>query len=83
MRLYSYVGPRRIADRSITSPPGTPVEAPEDLIRWARETGQEASADGAVTVTFVVDEGGILRIADRRSEHVACAGGVRSGRRAR
>jgi hypothetical protein len=75
MRLYSYVGPRQIADRVITSPPGTPVESPEDVIRWARATGRKAGADGAITVTFVVDDGGILRIADRRSEHVACAGG--------
>jgi hypothetical protein len=75
MRLYSFVGPRRIADRVGPSPPGTPVESPDDVIRWARATGQKAEADGTITVTFVVDDGGRLRIADRRSEHVACAGG--------
>lgn len=75
MRLYSYVGPKRIADRVALSPPGTPVDSPDDLTRWALATGQKAEADGSVTVTFVVDGGGILRIADRRSEHVACASG--------
>ena len=32
-------------------------------------------AAGNVVSTFVIDEAGWLRIADRRSEHVACAGG--------
>lgn len=74
-RLYRYAGPRSIADRVAASPPGTPVGSTADIVRWVRETGQRAGPDGGVTVTFVVDEGGVLRVADRRSEHVACAGG--------
>jgi hypothetical protein len=46
-----------------------------DFARWANATGQTAEADGGVTVTYVVDGEGVLRIADRRSEHIACAGG--------
>lgn len=30
---------------------------------------------GNVMATFIIDESGWLRIAERRSEHVACAGG--------
>ena len=31
--------------------------------------------DGRFIATFVIDGDGLLRVADRRSEHVACAGG--------
>ena len=75
MRIYPYIGPRRIADRVASSPPGTPVHSPVDFARWANATGRTAEADGGVTVTYVVDGEGVLRIADRRSEHIACAGG--------
>lgn len=75
MRLYSYVGPKRIAERNRLSPPGTTIESPEDVFRWVRAFDQKPDADGHLLVTFVIDEAGTLRIADRRSEHVACAGG--------
>lgn len=32
--------------------------------------------DSRITATFVVDTSGRLRLADRHSEHVACAGGA-------
>ncbi|MFO0811312.1 MAG: hypothetical protein U0746_22000 [Gemmataceae bacterium] len=72
---YRYVGPKAIADRARPAPPGVPVDSPEDVRRWVRQTGQDVTAAGTVTATFVVDEAGTLRIADRRSEHVTCAGG--------
>ena len=45
------------------------------LSRWVRQTGQELDNQGVAAVTFVIVEPGDLRIADRRSEHVACSGG--------
>jgi hypothetical protein len=72
---YRYVGPKTIADRAPPAPAGIRVDSPENVRRWIQQTDQELSATGSVTATFVVDETGILRIADRRSEHVACAGG--------
>jgi hypothetical protein len=72
---YRYVGPKMIADRAPPAPAGVRVESPEDVRRWVRETGQLRCPAGDVTVTFVIDESGWLRVADRRSEHVACAGG--------
>jgi hypothetical protein len=72
---YRYVGPRRIADRAPPVPAGVQVDSPEDVRRWIRQTGQELSAARQFTATFVIDEAGRLRIADRRSEHVVCAGG--------
>jgi len=67
-RLYRYVGPPDILAKATRSSPGTRIESVSDLA--ARSQGQ-----GLVGFTFVVDEHGSLLIADRRSEHVACAGG--------
>jgi hypothetical protein len=39
-----------------------------------RQTDQEVSDERTVTATYIVDEDGWLRIADRSSEHVDCAG---------
>lgn len=72
---YHYVGPKKIAERARFAPAGLRVESPEDVRRWVQQTGQEPDGAGNVVATFVIDESGWLRIADRRSEHVACAGG--------
>jgi hypothetical protein len=69
MRLYHYVGPSEILSRAVASAPGTRIQSANDLKSYARAT------TSAVGHTFVVDERGSLLIADRRSEHVACAGG--------
>src|SRR5689334_429003 len=72
-RLYSYVGPKEIAARAGQSG-GTAILSPEDVRQWVKATQQELSS-GCVIATFVIDAEGTLRIADRRSEHVACASG--------
>jgi hypothetical protein len=74
-RLYSYVGPTEIAAKLRDSSPGTPIHSIIDVLQWIRVTGAELDESGTVTATFVVDENGILRLADRRSEHYACAAG--------
>jgi hypothetical protein len=74
MRLYRYVGPKRIADRVEPIPAGTPIRCADDLYRWIRDSEQELDADDCVIATFVIDANGVLLVADRRSEHVACAG---------
>jgi hypothetical protein len=71
---YSYVGPPAIARCSTGSPLGRSVESAADVLRWVRETQQVLDQEQTVVATFVVDEVGRLRMADRRSEHVACAG---------
>lgn len=65
MRRYSYVGPASIRDELAGAEPGTPITCSRDLERFA---------DGE-PLTFVVDAKSVLRVAPRRSEHVACAGG--------
>ncbi|WP_020472974.1 hypothetical protein [Zavarzinella formosa] len=74
MRLYRYIGPQQIADRVTASPAGCPIRSAADVVRWARESGQQPGPDGSVIATFVIDATGLLLIADRHSEHVACAG---------
>lgn len=75
MKLYHYVGPQEIADAVSAIAPGFAVHSPAALMQWLADDHQHADADGHVIVTFVVDRHGILRVADRCSEHLACAGG--------
>ncbi|MBD0691327.1 hypothetical protein BG452_08710 [Streptomyces sp. CBMA123] len=49
-----------------------PVRTAGEFAGWA---GVRTAAELAEPFTFVVDLGGVLRLAPRRSEHVACAGG--------
>lgn len=76
VRQYQYVGPPDIAARAAGRTPGVPIYSAADLAAWLRQTGERSSAGAALGCTFVVDATGVLRLADRRSEHVACAGGV-------
>lgn len=78
--LYHYVGPAEIAGRVAGSPGGTPICSAAELAGWRWATGQTPDRGGLIPVTFVVDAHGLLLVADRRSEHVACArgGSVRS-----
>ena len=70
MRLYAYVGRSDTLELCEGQPMGVAIREADDLA---------AALAGAVerTFTFVVAEDGTLRLADRRSEHVACAGGRR------
>ena len=65
MRRYAYVGPEAIRRQVAGAEQGTEIRAAADLVPMLR----------GEPMTFVVDERGALRVADRRSEHVACAGG--------
>jgi hypothetical protein len=75
VKLYHYVGPEGIRTRAAGSVPGVKIESAHDLESWLRKTGQKPNLEGLVVVTFVVDDQGILRVADRGSEHLACAAG--------
>ena len=75
MRLYRYVGPRNIAERVRNAPSGTVVGSVSDILAWVRATHQHPDAAGCVIATFVIDPAGALRVADRHSEHLACAAG--------
>jgi hypothetical protein len=74
-RAYRYVGPKEIANRARAFPPGTIVGSPGDILVWVQHSGAARDRSGRVTATTVVDATGRLRLSDRHSEHVACAGG--------
>ncbi|MEV4174966.1 hypothetical protein [Nonomuraea sp. NPDC049709] len=63
---YPYVGPASPAGAG--GLPGQVIRSAEELAGWLAGRPPEP-------FTFVVDLDGTLRLAARRSEHVACAGG--------
>jgi hypothetical protein len=69
--LYPYVGPEAIREQARGAPAGVEIRSPAELTAWIARN-QPAIEEGA---TFVVLPSGVLRLAPRRSEHVACAGG--------
>jgi hypothetical protein len=72
---YRYVGPEQIRARVAEHSAGTPVNGAADVVRWTEQTGQRVARDEILAATFVIDPSERLLIADRHSEHVACAGG--------
>ncbi|GAA3238793.1 TFIIB-type zinc ribbon-containing protein [Dactylosporangium siamense] len=71
LRRHRYVGPADLLDQPAaadTVAAGTPA----DLARWL---AGRARGDLTEPFTFVVALDGVLRLAPRRSEHVALAGG--------
>lgn len=73
-RHYAYVGPQRIADEARGSPAGSPIRSVADLLAWLGDASHH-EADDPGWGTYVVTLEGTLRLAHRRSEHVACAEG--------
>jgi hypothetical protein len=71
-RLYNYVGPSAIKACISGRPAGMRIASASDLLAWARRADR---GRGLVAATFIIDASGHLLLADRRSEHVACAGG--------
>ncbi|MEU7793061.1 hypothetical protein AB0J77_23060 [Micromonospora tulbaghiae] len=70
-RRYAYVGPAEFRDR-VVAVDAVAVDSVASLDEWL--TGRDRQ-DLAEPVTFVVDLDGVLRLAPRRSEHIALAGG--------
>ncbi len=71
---YSYVGPEHIRHACEGLPEGHVIRALPSLLQWLSEMHhQDPDAEGWATYTVGLD--GLLRLAHRRTEHVACAGG--------
>jgi hypothetical protein len=71
-RGHPYVGPDSIRDAARNAPPGASISSREALDAWAASRSASELRD---PLTYVVDLDGVLRLAPRRSEHVACASG--------
>ncbi|MFC4014427.1 hypothetical protein ACFOY2_44900 [Nonomuraea purpurea] len=72
VRSYRYVGPAEVKAAVQPDGKGQSIRSRADLDGWMAERPAEELAE---PFTFVVDTDGVLRLAPRRSEHVACAGG--------
>lgn len=73
-RSYRYVGPEHVRAGAAGAAGGAAIDDEGELARWLAGHAGEVE-QGAVPATFVVSLDGVLRLASRRSEHVACAGG--------
>ncbi|MFD8913630.1 hypothetical protein [Streptomyces sp. NPDC059575] len=71
-RSYRYVGPAELRAAVRPGSEGRRIGSATDFGVWAAE---QSTAELAEPFTFVVGMDGALRLAPRRSEHVACAGG--------
>ncbi|WP_326771055.1 hypothetical protein OG978_43440 (plasmid) [Streptomyces sp. NBC_01591] len=71
-RSYRYVGPADLKAAVRPGSGGCRIGSAADFNSWISE---RSAAELVEPFTFVVDMEGMLRLAPRRSEHVACAGG--------
>uniref|UniRef100_UPI003556EE72 hypothetical protein n=1 Tax=Streptomyces halstedii TaxID=1944 RepID=UPI003556EE72 len=71
-RRYRYVGPAELKTAVRPGSGGCRISSAAEFGGWI--AGRSA-AELAEPFTFVVNTDGVLRLAPRRSEHVACAGG--------
>ncbi|WP_217131151.1 hypothetical protein [Streptomyces sp. AC558_RSS880] len=72
-RSYRYVGPVELKAAVRPDSGGCPIGSAAGFADWI--AGRSA-AELTEPFTFVVGVDGVLRLAPRRSEHVACAGGA-------
>ena len=74
-RRYHYVGPDTLREAARQQPAGIVIHTRDDLAAWLQTSPTERTVDGEWVTTFVIDLQQQLRLAPRRSEHVACAAG--------
>ncbi|MFE4449266.1 hypothetical protein [Streptomyces sp. NPDC056796] len=73
-RSYRYVGPGELETAVRPGSGGHRIGSAADFGSWIDD---RSAAELAEPFTFVIGTDGVLRLAPRRSEHVACAGGDR------
>lgn len=73
LRYYRYVGPPDVLAAVQPGSEGRAIGSPGDLAAWLVTRGKD-ELEGPFT--FVIGADAVLRLAPRRSEHAACAGGA-------
>lgn len=73
--LFVYVGPPEFTEQGFSSDRFR-IQSSADLVRW-RLLISDLERDGTAASTYVITEDQELWVADRRSEHVSCARGLR------
>ena len=74
-RKYYYVGPPEIREAARKQPSGIPIRSVSDIETWLKSDPTERRNDESWVATFTINTDEVLRLAQRRSEHVACASG--------
>jgi DNA-directed RNA polymerase subunit RPC12/RpoP len=74
-REYAYVGPKELLSLAAAGIPRSRLNPSVDARELHRVLDLGAVDSGSLTLTFIVDVDGVLWVADRHSEHVACARG--------
>ena len=75
-KFYNYVGSEEIRLSTANCLSGTVIRSIAELKNWINNTSdRQTIAGNLVIATFVIDRDKNLRLADRHSEHIACAGG--------
>ncbi len=74
--MYTYIGPKEFLNLVDKKLIGRKVKSKYDILDWIISTEQELNINNEVIATFIIDLEQNLRINDRRSEHVVCAGGL-------
>lgn len=74
-KLYKYVGDSEVLESTKDIPGGQIITCSKDVLEWIDKTKQKSEADGLYWATFIISDDESFYIADRRSEHVACAEG--------
>ena len=75
MKEYKYVGPHELLGLISCASTRQYIQSKRDILSWIKRTHQKTNAAGEVVATFIMDTNGCLWVADRHSEHVACAAG--------
>lgn len=79
-RRYRYVGTAELKALVRAGGDGRSIRSSADFGQWVSALSPDELAE---PFTFVVDGGGVLRLAPRRSEHVVCAAWRRGTERRR
>ena len=72
-RLYQYVGSSAFIPAPDQFPPRLRLDDLDELKSWMVENRDQIDLEECIPATYIVDDVGHFWIADRGSEHVACA----------
>lgn len=73
-KLFSYVGPEEIKKKIHPEFEGYSIRNKKDILDWIKLMRQTFQHHKLI-VTYIIDKHRVLKISDRCSEHVVCAGG--------
>lgn len=73
IRAYKFVGSKSFIPSADAMPERWCILTTADLASWTRQHAEETDGEGLIPATFIIATDEALWIADRRSEHLACA----------